>query len=298
MQTNRIIFLNILIVLLIGCKKETNAQNRDILDTVKTKKIEVSKTNYLESLQYKSFVVSCGGGCAMTYIANNVEKDNSVFKVKFTVEMYTNEQLSDSYNETYLFFYDQTGKISKIILEGTKNNALETLPSGARRSFIEFSQNLIKATTPDNQNKSEENKFIAEKNPQKVNLPFSFYDYFNDDYSESKYPNYELKPFLIDFLKNNSYDAETYKGLVIRSDENFLYLLISILRGDSEYFVLVTTKNNVIIDHKEIGLIGDENPITFKISPNFIIERYNGNGPNLNAFEKLKINEAGKIIKE
>lgn len=63
MQTNRIIFLNILIVLLIGCKKETNAQNRNILDIAKTKKIEVSKTNYLESLQYKSFVVSCGGGC-------------------------------------------------------------------------------------------------------------------------------------------------------------------------------------------------------------------------------------------
>lgn len=298
MQTNRIIFLNILIVLLIGCKKETNAQNKDILDTVKTKKNEVSKTNYLESLQYKSFVVSCGGGCAMTYIANNVEKDNSVFKVKFMVEMYTNEQLSGTYNEMYLFFYDQTGKISKIILEGTKNNALETLPSGARRSFIEFSQNLIKATSPDNQNKSEENKFIVEKNPKKVNLPFSFYDYFNDNYSESKYPNYELKPFLIDFLKNNSYDAETYKGLVIHSDENFLYLLISILRGDSEYFVLVTTKNNVIIDYKEIGLIGDENPVTFKILPNFIIERYNGNSPNLNAFEKFKINEAGKIIKE
>lgn len=36
MQTNKIIFLNILMVLLIGCKKETNVQNRDILDTVKT----------------------------------------------------------------------------------------------------------------------------------------------------------------------------------------------------------------------------------------------------------------------
>ncbi|WP_250255114.1 hypothetical protein [Chryseobacterium sp. Marseille-Q3244] len=99
-------------------------------------------------------------------------------------------------------------------------------------------------------------------------------------------------------MKNNSYDAETYKGLVIHSDENFLYLLISILRGDSEYFVLVTTKNNVIIDYKEIGLIGDENPITFKILPSFIIEEYQGNGPNLKAFEKLKINAAGKIVKE
>ncbi|MDR2238597.1 MAG: hypothetical protein LBE92_20905 [Chryseobacterium sp.] len=285
-------------VLLIGCKKASNAQNRDLLDTVKTKKIEMPETNYLESLQYKSFVVSCGGGCAMTYIANNVEKENSVFKVKFTVEMYTNEQLSDTYNETYLFFYDQSPKINKIILKGTKNNALETLPNGARRSFIEFSENLIKASSSDNKNKSEENKFIVAKIPKKVNLPFSFYEYFNDDYSESKYPNYELKPLLIEFLKNNSYDAETYKGFVIRSDENFLYLVISILRGDSEYFVLVTTKNNVIIDYKEIGLIGDENPVTFKILPSFIIEEYHGNGPNLKAFEKFKINEEGKIVKE
>lgn len=42
-------------------------------------------------------------------------------------------------------------------------------------------------------------------------------------------------------------------------------------RGDSDYFILITTQNNNIIDYKEIGCIGDENP--FKISPDFSIEK-------------------------
>lgn len=38
------------------------------------------KTNFLEKLQEKSFVVSCGGGCAMTYTAYDIQKKIEVIR--------------------------------------------------------------------------------------------------------------------------------------------------------------------------------------------------------------------------
>lgn len=299
MVTNKIIFLNIVLFLLIGCKKEVSAQTSSVIsDTAKTEKSKASgNINYLEKIQEKSFVVSCGGGCAMTYTATDVQKIDSNFNVKFSVEMYVNEVLSETYNETYLFVYDKSGSIDKIIPEGKKENALDTLPDGAKRSFIEFST-LMKSSGSPIQRNVAENKFIIEKLFKKTALPFSFYQYFNDDFSETKYPTYQPTTYLIDFLKNKDYDAESYKSFVIRSDADYLYLVVSVQRGDSEYYVLVTTKNNTIVDYKEIGAIGGDDPVTFKISPNFAIEKYNGNTPDAVAFEKFKINEAGKIISQ
>lgn len=129
-----------------------------------------------------------------------------------------------------------------------------------------------------------------------INLPFSFYEYFNEGFSDEKYPFYEPSSLLVNFFKGKGYDAEGYKCFVLLSKDQRLYLLISISRGDSEYFLLLTSKNNKIIDYKEIGAIGDENPITFKIFPNFIVERYKGNVPNAIPFEKLKVNNENKIV--
>ncbi|GAA5084030.1 hypothetical protein GCM10023210_03370 [Chryseobacterium ginsengisoli] len=298
MGINKIIFLNILLFLIVGCKKEVNAQDISKLDTTKTEKYTTSKNNddYLKKLHEKSFVVSCGGGCAMTYKAIGIQKKESKFIVKFTVEMYINEVLSDTYDETYLFEYDRFGKIDKILQDGKKQNILETLPTGAQKSFVEFSENLNGSLVSNDQNVLDNNKFIIANNPKKIILPFSFQQYFKDDFSEIKYPTYEPTVYLIDFLKKKNYDAESYKSFVIRSDVKFLYLIISIQRGDSEYFVLVTIKNSNIIDYKEIGAIGESEPITFKVLPNYNIERYNNNETNDVAFEKLKISETGEIL--
>ncbi|KFF73313.1 hypothetical protein HX13_21380 [Chryseobacterium sp. P1-3] len=67
-------------------------------------------------------------------------------------------------------------------------------------------------------------------------------------------------------------------------------------RGDSDYFILITTQNNNIIDYKEIGSIGDENPVTFKILPDFSIENTKGIHKLLLPLKSLKIDEKGKII--
>lgn len=299
MQTNKIIFVSLFLSFSIGCKKEVDAKKTSISDTSKTESTSriQDKVNYLSNIDNKSFVVSCGGGCAMTYTAEDIKKNNSSFLVKFKVEMYVDEQLSDTYNETYLFSYDESNTIKKIQLDGKNENALETLPSGAKKSFIEFSQTLINSLSGQQISKTE-SQLIPESNPKKIKLPFSFYQYFNDNFSETFYPGYEATPFLKDFLKSKDYEGETYKSFVIRADENWLYIIVSVARGDSEYFVLITSKNNSIIDYKEIGAIGGEDPVTFKVFPNFTIEKYNGNGEKLTAFEKLKINESGKIVKE
>ncbi|WP_326983275.1 hypothetical protein VUJ46_01635 [Chryseobacterium sp. MYb264] len=143
----------------------------------------------------------------------------------------------------------------------------------------------------------EEKHLLIQKNSAKVELPFSFYQYFKDEYSETKYPSYELNQNLIDFLKSKNYDGETYKGFLIRSDKEFEYLVTSMSRGDSEYFILITSGNNKIIDYKDIGAIGDENPVTFKIFSDFSIEKYHGNTGDAKAFEKYKIDKNGKILK-
>ena len=147
MQTNKILIVYILTFLLVGCKKNVSNHNTsNILDTSKIKKPEVlnGKINDVEKVNEKSFVISCGTSCAMTYTAEQIINNKSIFKVKFNVDNYINEELVDTYKETYSFVYDKSNNIYKIILEGTNQNALETLPSGARQSFIEFSKQLLK----------------------------------------------------------------------------------------------------------------------------------------------------------
>lgn len=150
MQINKILVFNILLLFFIGCEKKISKQSTlNNLDTTSVKKIELSSNNidYLQTIEEKSFVISCGSGCAMTYTAEQIIKNKSSFKVRFKVEMYVNEVLSDTYKETYLFIYDNSNKIDEIILEGTKRNALENLPKGAQESFREFSENLNRPLT-------------------------------------------------------------------------------------------------------------------------------------------------------
>ncbi|SNV34687.1 Uncharacterised protein [Chryseobacterium taklimakanense] len=150
MKTNNILILYILFSLFIGCKKnEKNQNTTSVLDTKKVRKTDAlnNKINAVEKIRDKSFVISCGTSCAMTYSAEQIIKNNSIFKVKFNVDNYINEELADTYKETYSFIYDKSNNIDKILLEGTNQNALETLPYGAKESFIEFSKQLLKPTT-------------------------------------------------------------------------------------------------------------------------------------------------------
>ncbi len=129
----------------------------------------------------------------------------------------------------------------------------------------------------------------------KINLPFSFYNYFEDEYSNEKYPNYRPSEKLINFLISKDYEGENYKCFFISEKKCKIYV-VSISRSDSEYFLLLTYSNNSIIDFKMIGEIGGESPVTFKILKDLTVEKYNGNSnKNTSIIEKIKIDDNCKI---
>ncbi|KQR94393.1 hypothetical protein ASG01_00445 [Chryseobacterium sp. Leaf180] len=151
----------------ISCKKgEINSEisNSDTVqkDSAETATIQSSRETSEE--ESKSFVISCGSGCAMTYNAESVTGKLPDLKVKFKVEMYVDEQLNDTYNEVYLFEYNQSNEIENIHLEGKKDNVLKTLMPDAQRSFKEFAEGLIKKNSKDSPvSVSETSTFIYNK---------------------------------------------------------------------------------------------------------------------------------------
>jgi hypothetical protein len=91
-----------------------------------------------------SFVLSCGSGCAMTYMAEKVIRNLPVITVKFKVEMYLEGQLSDTYYETYVFLYDLSGRIRKVHLKGKNEDVLKTGLPNTQRSFRDFADELMR----------------------------------------------------------------------------------------------------------------------------------------------------------
>jgi len=149
MKSGKIIFLNIILIFFAGCKKEVkNIKKTAIIpDTTKIAKVQTPNkdVNYLEKLnENKSFTISCGGGCAIAYTAIEVQKTGSSFKVRFSVDNYTDEVLSETFEESYIFSYDKFGNINTITGDGETQNLLETLPESAKKSFEEFGKDIIK----------------------------------------------------------------------------------------------------------------------------------------------------------
>ncbi|EDM37986.1 hypothetical protein PBAL39_16214 [Pedobacter sp. BAL39] len=143
---NKILLICLFLYLWPVFKNEANAQRTSKVSsstkTVKHRTIS-SGVDYLKKLKEKSFVVSCGGGCAMTYTATKIEKYGPYFKVRFNVEMYIDQVSSDTYDEDYSFFYTKSDKVDKILDEQNKN-VLGQLPISAEKSFVKFGDNLIK----------------------------------------------------------------------------------------------------------------------------------------------------------
>ncbi|PRA91396.1 hypothetical protein CQ046_23275 [Chryseobacterium sp. MYb7] len=61
-----------------------------IICSCKEAKGNISNPQKTKTENNKSFVISCGSGCAMTYTAENILQNGiASIKVKFKVEMYT-----------------------------------------------------------------------------------------------------------------------------------------------------------------------------------------------------------------
>ncbi len=137
------------LLLVLSCGKGLSTRNSiNASETIKSQSVPHLGENDepLGKYQANSFVVSCGSGCAMTYIVRKIIKEKAGYTVTFSVDMYIDERLSDQYDETYSFIFDRNHKINKIVAEDTQQNVLKTLPTGARRSFLDFSQTLAAAS--------------------------------------------------------------------------------------------------------------------------------------------------------
>ena len=145
MQSKPILILFLFSVCFACQEKAPVKTNPKSSDSIIVEKDEPPKAaaNYLENIPSRSFVLSCGSGCAMTYTAKEIEKEGSAFQVKFDVQMYVDEVESDSFEETYEFYYKDK-QLDKVVKEGEKSDFLQTQMPESQRSFKEFGQQLEK----------------------------------------------------------------------------------------------------------------------------------------------------------
>lgn len=152
----------------IGCSKkvEANSQIKNsekVSDSVQNTVQKEDEKTVNDDVQ--SFVLSCGSGCAMTYTKESVTGNFPDLIVKFKVEMYIDEQLSDTYDETYIFSYDQSGQIENIHLGGKNDNVLKTLLPAAQNSFRDFAKGLVKENNNKQSSTSPEIIYNKKNNP-------------------------------------------------------------------------------------------------------------------------------------
>lgn len=320
-----IIYGCIFLMLFISCKGKNNNDNNQTktsLTNDKTKsKIEIRDNWYFSNISEKPILEETSktveeikkelSNTTISIIGNKININNYCQNIEYVVlkkkslQYFTNKNLLERYSKELINKGLKIGDDVNVIRSVIPNEECK-YPFGEilkiddylivlyEGYLVYYSKEPIKKTSI----KNEEPLIIEEGSIKTINLPFSFYNYFKDEYSDIKYPSYRPTDKLISFFKNKGYDAESYKCFIIYSDDNLLYLVTELQRGDSDYYILLTSDNSKIIDSKEIGSIGDENPITFKIYKDFTIHKYNGNIENNKPFEIYEVNNIGKIIKK
>ncbi|MBF8458397.1 hypothetical protein IV494_14530 [Kaistella sp. G5-32] len=145
MQTNKKIIILTLFIFL-GCKKTLSNPNSLELEKNANTQVTDSINENLENQQDfegGSFVISCCSGCAMTYIARQAEKNSQSVKVKFSVDMYIDETLSESYDENYMFYYDSSNQLKNIKRVGEEEDFLSSQSINRQNSFKKFTDDFI-----------------------------------------------------------------------------------------------------------------------------------------------------------
>ena len=187
---------------------------------------------------------------------------------------------------------------STILLSCKQSSKVET------SKISEPSENIKKKekTPVISKNKLSLKKWIIADNFNglKINkLPFFFDVYFKNNIPETTYPYYLISEKLERFLKNHDYEGEKYECFLLPNTDNLNVLLVNVLRGDSNYYLVITTDSDEIKSMEEVGHIGDENDIkTFDISEEYIITKYKGFRNNKVILKKTEILKGGKSLKK
>lgn len=144
-----------LVAILISCNENRNNKTKQGSGADTSKKKITSHVNEiaqntahskkdLTKSKSKSFVISCGGGCAMTYNVKNIDQTSStLIKVTFEVDTYIDEEPSETFDETYIFSYNNDHQIEKITRENERENVLDNLIGAAQQTFKDFAAELI-----------------------------------------------------------------------------------------------------------------------------------------------------------
>ncbi len=290
MKINRIILCLILSLFIsTSCKKEeVNAQIKKAEKTQESLNVSLPK-NEKKILRnnFQSFVISCGSGCAMTYTAVSITENLPDLKVKFKVEMYVDEQLSDTYNETYIFSYNQSDRIENIHLEGKNDNVLKTLLPEAQRSFREFANGLV------SENKTSENKSVLSKiiYDKKNNPQTAFYK--------------TIETTSIKGLDKYSCNENKTRYIPLPDKSDIKLLLVPQDCGDFQYrYYLIAVKNNKVSDNLyvegewyEPDNEEEKEVRSFSIDSNYsIIIKIQANGSTKS--ENYSISDNGEFIKK
>lgn len=89
-------------------------------------------------------MVSCGSGCAMTYSAAEITKDSQNSKVKFNVDQYIDEVLTETFKDDFIFTYDASNRLQKIMRKGETEDFLASQSSSSQESFRKFGDDVMK----------------------------------------------------------------------------------------------------------------------------------------------------------
>ena len=89
----------------VSCKRNVNAKERMPINQRIVKSLE-NKKDTKQNKNTISFTISCGSGCAMTYNEKSRKTFDNYCDVTFDVTMYQDEEITDSYKETYKILFN------------------------------------------------------------------------------------------------------------------------------------------------------------------------------------------------
>jgi hypothetical protein len=277
---NKLIIITVLILSVYSCqsnKRDSTQKGQEqkqeisvdkevyssVEDTIENKNRELN-INEIK----KSFVISCGSGCAIRYTAEHTITKNISINVKFKIEMYTDETLVDTYFENYIFTYNQKDEIQKIQLEGDNENILETLMPDAQSSFRNFANTLIHNELV-LENKTTHSQILTA-------LPFNLTEWIEwqtaIDKAEMENDGRYKEMILSDNKNLQQLIASTDKNahyFILESDKTDCTMYIVIYSQEDKvglFFNLVNIRDNKKIDTLPLGALLDGDRKSFSIS--------------------------------
>lgn len=292
METSKIIFVLSFLLFTVGCEKNTYQNENIEKDTVVT--IDTPSRFLKNNKDIKeSFTISCGSGCAMTYTAKSISQQFSVIRVKFNVDMYIDGTMSENYEETYIFSYNNLGQVETVNFEGSEENILETLMPDAQQSFREFANHLM---TKENAHQNIDENCIKKS---ELSLPYS-------DKIDIKIAKYEkLLCNSIKGVDKFSCNQNRFRYISLPQKDDIYIILVPQDCGDFAYrFYLLTIKNNIIVDNLYVeGEWYEPDDEESKEITSFSLDnKYNitVKTKSLSSFksEKYIITSEGKILKQ